>query len=224
MSCDLVIGLTGGIGSGKSAVCREFERLLVPVVDTDVIAREVVAPGSTGLEEVVSTFGEDVLGRDGAIDRGRLRQVIFADDKKRAALEAILHPKIRERVRDQLAAVTSSYCILCVPLLVEKGGYENVDRILVVDCPTEVQMARVMDRDNLTQAQVEAIMRSQATRDQRAQLADDIVENSDRLEALRTAVEAHHVRYTAIADQLKQERQSNADPRDRSAKYPVPRS
>lgn len=220
MSSELVVGLTGGIGSGKSAVCREFERRTVPVVDADIVAREVVAPGTAGFTEVVTAFGQGILS-SGSIDRGKLRQLIFADDDKRANLESILHPKIRERISNQLAELDSPYCILCVPLLVEKGGYENVDRILLVDCPTEIQISRVMDRDNLTREQVEAIMRSQATRDERLRVADDVIENSDRLEALGTQVQRLHSQYTAIAEQIRQERQSNARHGDRKAKHPI---
>jgi len=221
MRTALVVGLTGGIGSGKSAICREFERLSVPIIDAYVVARDVVAQGSQGLADVVAAFGKAILAPDGTIDRGKLRQLIFEDDTRRADLEAILHPKIRDRIDDQLAAVTSPYCILCVPLLIEKGGYENVDRVLVVDCPTEIQAARVLERDHLTRKQVDAIMRTQATRELRLRLADDVIDNSAGLEALRAPVEALHAQYTALADQLNKERQSNAEHRNRSAKHSV---
>ncbi len=204
MSSQLVVGLTGGIGSGKSAVCREFERYAVPVVDADIVAREVVAPGSSGFAAVVESFGEEILS-SGDIDRAKLRQVIFADDTKRATLEGILHPKIRESIDIQLAELDSPYCILCVPLLVEKGGYQNVDRILVVDCPIEIQILRVMDRDDLTRGQVEAIMQSQATRDDRLRVADDIIENAGEIEALETPVRVLHTKYLAMAERSKQE-------------------
>jgi len=202
----LVVGLTGGIGSGKSAVCREFERLGVPVIDADIVAREVVAPGTDGLAAVVARFGDDILAADGTLDRSRLRALVFADDAERGALEAMLHPRIRDRIGAQLAAVSTPYCILCIPLLLEKGGYKNVDRILLVDCPVETQITRVMARDNLTRPQVEAIMRSQATREDRLKIADDVVENSGGLEALRAPVEALHAKYSQIARQLNQQR------------------
>jgi dephospho-CoA kinase len=221
VSSELIVGLTGGIGSGKSAVCREFEHRSVPIIDADIVAREVVAPGSAGLAEVLAAFGRGILDPNGSVDRGKLRQLIFADDRKRDTLEAILHPKIRASIGDQLAAVESPYCILCVPLLVEKGGYKNVNRILLVDCPTEIQIHRVMDRDNLTRKQVEAIMATQATRDERLRMADDIIENSDRIEALETQVQALHAKYMAIAEQTRLERQSNAEHRDRTAKQPI---
>jgi len=221
VSGEFVVGLTGGIGAGKSAVCREFERLAVPIIDADIVAREVVAPGAAGLGEVVSAFGPDILNTDGSIDRSKLRQKVFENDGERARLEAILHPRIRARISDHLSAVESPYCILCVPLLVERGGYKNVDRILVIDCPTEMQITRVMKRDKLTRIQVEAIMRSQATREVRLELADDVIENATPVQELRAQVEALHAEYSKIADKLKQEHQSNAKHGQRSAKYPV---
>lgn len=200
MSARLVVGLTGGIGSGKSAVTAEFERLGVPVVDADIVAREVVMPGTEGLAEVVAAFGADVLGADGMLDRKKLRLLVFDDDGQRKRLEGILHPRIRDRIRHKLEAVNTPYCILCVPLLVERQGYENVDRILVIDCSEELQITRVMARDNLTRLQVEAIMRTQATREQRLALADDVIENSGGLDELRAPITELHAKFTDIAD------------------------
>lgn len=200
MSARLVVGLTGGIGSGKSAVTAEFERLGVPVVDADLVAREVVMPGSPGLREVVAAFGTDVLGADGMLDRKQLRLRVFDDDTQRKRLEAILHPKIRDRIRHKLEAITTPYCILCVPLLVERQGYENVDRILVIDCSEQLQITRVMARDDLTRSQVEAIMRTQATREQRLAMADDVIDNSRGLDALRAPIAQLHAKFTEIAE------------------------
>lgn len=200
MSARLVVGLTGGIGSGKSAVTTEFERLGVPVVDADLVAREVVMPGSPGLREVVAAFGTDVLGADGMLDRKQLRLRVFDDDTQRKRLEAILHPKIRDRIRHKLEAITTPYCILCVPLLVERQGYENVDRILVIDCGEQLQITRVMARDDLTRSQVEAIMRTQATREQRLAMADDVIDNSRGLDALRAPIAKLHAKFTEIAE------------------------
>lgn len=200
MSARLVVGLTGGIGSGKSAVTAEFERLGVPVVDADLVAREVVMPGSPGLREVVAAFGTDVLGADGMLDRKQLRLRVFDDDTQRKRLEAILHPKIRDRIRHKLEAITTPYCILCVPLLVERQGYENVDRILVIDCSEQLQITRVMARDDLTRSQVEAIMRTQATREQRLAMADDVIDNSRGLDALRAPIAKLHAKFTEIAE------------------------
>lgn len=223
MSSDLLVGLTGGIGSGKSAVCREFERLDVPIVDADIVSREVVEPGTDGLRAIVDLFGIEILDADGTLDRARMRQLIFEDEKKRVMLESELHPRIRDRIRDQLDAIETPYTIMCVPLLVEKHGYENIDRVLVVDCPVETQISRVMSRDSLTRQQVESIMKTQASREQRLRLADDIVENASGIEALRDPVRTLHTKYTTIADQLKSERQTNAKHRHRSPKQPVSR-
>ncbi|MFT4561573.1 MAG: dephospho-CoA kinase [Gammaproteobacteria bacterium] len=195
-----VVGLTGGIGSGKSAVCREFERLDVPIVDADIASREVVALGTTGLLAVVTAFSTDILNTEGTIDRAKLRQLIFEDESKRKKLESILHPLIRDRINSQLEEIQSPYCILCVPLLVEKRGYENLDRILVIDCPIEIQIERVMARDDLTRVQVESIMQTQASREQRLRLADDIVENAAGLDSLRGPVEALHTKYLMAAE------------------------
>jgi dephospho-CoA kinase len=223
VSSVVLIGLTGGIGSGKSAVCREFERLGVPIVDADIVSREVVEPGSDGLRAVVEFFGDEILDSQGLLDRARLRQLIFDDEEKRVTLESILHPKIHDRIREQLDAIETPYSIMCVPLLVEKHGYENIDRILVVDCPVEIQILRVMKRDNLTRERVGSIMRTQATREQRLRLADDIVENASGIESLRKPVQILHDKYTTIAQQLKSEPQANAKHRDRSPKQPVSR-
>ena len=223
MSSDLLVGLTGGIGSGKSAVCREFERLDVPIVDADIVSREVVEPGTDGLRAIVDLFGIEILDADGTLDRARMRQLIFEDEKKRVMLESELHPRIRDRIRDQLDAIETPYTIMCVPLLVEKHGYENIDRVLVVDCPLETQISRVMSRDSLTRQQVESIMKTQASREQRLRLADDIVENAYGIEALRDPVRTLHTKYTTITDQLKSERQTNAKHRHRSPKQPVSR-
>jgi len=206
MSTEFIVGLTGGIGSGKSAVCHEFEQHSVPIVDADVAAREVVASGSVGFTAVVQAFGEEILS-SGTIDRRKLRQVIFADKTKRATLEGILHPRIRENIDNQLAKLDSPYCILCVPLLVEKAGYQNVDRTLIVDCPTEVQIRRVMERDDLTRAQVKAIMQTQASRDERLRVSDDVIKNSGEFEELEIQVQILHAKYMAIAELTRREQQ-----------------
>ena len=199
MSKPFIIGLTGGIGAGKSAVCDKFMQHAVPIVDADIAAREVVALGSEGLREVVNYFGTEVLAADGTLDRLKLRQTVFSDDSKLQALEGILHPRIRDEINQALAEITAPYCILCVPLLIEKGGYEQVDRILVIDCSVETQIARVMARDNLTRSQVEAIIETQAPRALRLEKADDVVENSGDLAALDAQVALLHERYMAIA-------------------------
>ncbi|MGE3483101.1 MAG: dephospho-CoA kinase [Gammaproteobacteria bacterium] len=200
MTGPLVIGVTGGIGSGKSTVCTAFARFGIPTIDTDQVARDVVVPGSEGLAAVVAEFGPDVLRVDGALDRAALRRIVFADPARRARLEAILHPRIRARVRELLAGVDAPYCLLGIPLLVEGGRRQSqVDRVLVVDCAEETQLARVMSRDKLTAEEVGAIMRSQASRQERLDMADDVVVNSGDIPALDAQVAALHVRYLALA-------------------------
>jgi dephospho-CoA kinase len=195
----LVIGVTGGIGSGKSAVCAAFERRGIPVIDTDQVAREVVLPGSEGLAEVVTAFGPSALTADGAMDRAAVRRLVFCDSANRIRLEAILHPRIRARVEEYLAQITAPYCLLGIPLLVERGNRSQVDRVLVVDCPEELQLARVMARDKLTEEETRAIMRSQASRQERLAQADDVVMNAGELSALGLQIDALHAAYLALA-------------------------
>jgi dephospho-CoA kinase len=192
------VGLTGGIASGKSAVGAAFERLGVPVIDTDGLAREVVAPGTDGLSAVVERFGPSVLLPDGSLNRRQLRQVVFADAEARRALEAIVHPRIHALLNERVAAVKTAYCVLAIPLLVE-GGRIPVDRVLVVDCPREVQLHRLLKRDGETPEGAERILNAQATREARLARADDILPNTGTLAELETAVGALHHRYLALA-------------------------
>lgn len=193
-----IIGVTGGIGSGKSAVCREFEKFGITIVDADIAAREVVVPGSDGLAEIVAHFGSKVLMEDGSLDRGKLRDIVFDNEAERTNLEAILHPKIRHRIEAQLHASNSPYTLLCVPLMIERGNSYDIDRLLVIDCPEETQISRVMARDNLTKSQVLAIMATQATRQQRLDKADDVIMNDGPLEQLGDQVRALHEQYMAL--------------------------
>ncbi|MGR8921381.1 MAG: dephospho-CoA kinase [Gammaproteobacteria bacterium] len=195
-----VVGVTGGIGSGKTTVCDLFTaRHAVPVVDADVVAREVVEPGTAGLAEIVRHFGHEVLDDDGRLDRRRLKRIVFADGAQREQLEAILHPRIRDRMTALLAAVTTPYGLLCVPLLAEGGRRELMRRVLVVDCPEAVQIARVRARDDLTADEVAAIMRTQASREQRLAIADDVIVNDGDTAALELEVDTLHERYLALA-------------------------
>lgn len=199
MTKPLVVGVTGGIGSGKSTVCAAFERHGIPTIDTDQVAREVVMPGTDGLAAVVAEFGPGVLAADGALDRPALRRIVFADPERRVVLEALLHPRIRARVREHLAAVTTPYCLVGIPLLTERSGHGYLDRVLVVDCPEEIQIARVMSRDKLTASEVAAIMGSQASRQERLAIADDVVTNTRDLTAIHAQVDILHDRYLELA-------------------------
>ncbi len=199
MAAPLRIALTGGIASGKSAVAAAFARLGVPVVDTDRLARELVEPGQPALDAVVAEFGADILGPDGQLDRRRLRTLVFADDARRRRLEAILHPAIRAATASALAAVSAPYALVAIPLLVESGQRQAYDRVLVVDCPPETQLARLLARDGETVEGGRAILAAQATREARRAVADDVIANTGSLADLETAVTQLHGRYLALA-------------------------
>ena len=194
-----VIVMTGGIASGKSAVSDRFASLGVPVIDTDVIAREVVRPGEAALEEVVLAFGADILTAQGELDRPRMRELIFQDPERRKRLEAILHPAIAERARQRIRAARAPYCILVVPLLAETGLFSWADRVLLVDADEDAQVRRLMARDHVTRDQALAALKAQASREERRRLADDIIDNSGSLEDLDAQVEALHGKYMALA-------------------------
>jgi dephospho-CoA kinase len=195
------VALTGGIASGKSTVANLFAELGVPVIDTDVIAREVVEPGQPALAEVVAAFGEDVLDRDGRLDRRRLRERIFADAGARRRLEAILHPAIRREMERQSREAGGRYQLLVIPLLTEGGRRDHVDRILLVDVPEAVQIERLVSRDHVSPGEAQASLAAQATRAARLVIADDVIRNTGRVEDLRSEVEALHNRYLALAAQ-----------------------
>jgi dephospho-CoA kinase len=191
-----VVGLTGGIGSGKSAAASEFERLGAVLVDTDAIAHELTRPGGQAISEVERIFGPDVIGPSGAMDRNKMRERVFADPVARKALEALLHPLIREESRARIAAARGPYVIHVVPLLIESADYRSrVDRILVIDSPEELQVERVRARSGLSADEVRAIVASQATRAARLAAADDVIENRGTIDALRKQVAAFHEKY-----------------------------
>ena len=195
-----VVGMTGGIGSGKSTVADAFAALGVPVIDTDVIARELTAPGGAALQAIRAAFGETLVQADGTLDRVALRRRVFADAAARHQLEAILHPAIRQRVEQTLAHLTARYALLVIPLLVETGTYREVlKRILVVDCPEEIQIARVMSRSGLARDEVMAILAAQAMRAERLAVADDVILNTASIEDLRAEVANLHQCYLELA-------------------------
>jgi dephospho-CoA kinase len=195
----LRIALTGGIASGKSTVAELFAALGVPVIDTDRIAREVVEPGRPALAAVVAEFGAEVLGPDGGIDRRRLRERIFADAGTKRRLEAILHPAIRAEMERQSHAAGGAYQLLVIPLLAEGGRRDHVDRVLVVDAPEDVQVARLVGRDGVSPAQAQAALAAQATRAERLAMADDVLHNTGRVDDLRAQVASLHAQYLRLA-------------------------
>ncbi len=193
------VALTGGIASGKSTVADVFAALGVPVIDTDVIARQVVEPGQPALARIAEGFGPDVLDPDGRLDRRRMRERIFSDPDAKRRLEAILHPAIRAEMERQSRAAAGPYQVLVIPLLTEGGRRDHVDRVLLVDVPEELQIQRLMMRDGVTHEQAQASLNSQATRAERLALADDIVRNTGRVDDLRARVVELHDDYLRLA-------------------------
>jgi dephospho-CoA kinase len=194
-----VVGLTGGIGSGKSAAADEFARLGATVVDTDAIAHQLTEAGGSALPEIARTFGKEFI-REGKMDRQRMRQRVFSDPAAKQALEGLLHPLIREESKRRIAAAAGPYVIHVVPLLIESPDYRRrVDRVLVVDAPEATQLTRVRARSRLPEDEVRAIIRTQATREARLAAADDVIDNAGPLDALRNQVAALHQKYLQFA-------------------------
>ena len=193
------VALTGGIASGKTLISDEFAKLGVAVIDTDVIAHSLVEPGQPALKEIESTFGSNIIDHSGRLKRRELRSLIFSDPVKRTKLESILHPKIRQAAAEAIAKVTSVYCILVIPLLVERGAYPNIDRVLVVDVEPATQVSRLMARDNSSRKQAEQALASQGSREQRLRIADDILDNSGPPEQARDQVAKLNLRYLQLA-------------------------
>ena len=193
-----ILGLTGGIGSGKSAAAEHFCALGVHVVDADHAARWVVEPGRPALAKIAEHFGNDVLQADGQLNRGALRNLIFTDPEQRRWLEALLHPLIREEIASNLAQAQSPYAILVSPLLIESGQYTTTQRVLVIDAPQALQIQRTLARDNTSEQQVHAFLKAQASREERLRHADDVLVNDNDLKALQTEVERLHHFYLTL--------------------------
>lgn len=198
-SVPLTVGLTGGIASGKSSVADMFAMLGATIIDTDEVARNVVALGEAALAEIAAAFGSGVLQSNGELDRARLREIVFADPEQRQRLERILHPRIRAETLARAAAATGPYLIIVVPLLLESGFAGLVDRILVVDCPEAEQRRRLVRRDAQSAGQAERMMAAQTSRAARLAAADDVIDNSGSLESTRAQVERLHQRYLRVA-------------------------
>jgi len=201
---DMIIAMTGGVASGKSAVTRRFEALGVHVHNADVAAREVIEPGTSGLAAVIDSFGADVLDTSGWLDRPAMRQRVFADPAARQVLEAIIHPLVRQWLHDRAVADPGPYCLLAIPLLVENiEHYRWVDRVLLVDVPESVQIVRLMRRDNIDETLARRMLAHQASRAERLALADDLIENSGDESRLDQTVAELHQRYLALASATK---------------------
>jgi dephospho-CoA kinase len=199
LNTPLRIGLTGGIASGKSAVAGMFADLGIPVIDTDVIAREVVAPGQPALDEIRTRFGAHMIEASGHLDRAAMRALVFSDDDARGELEAILHPRIGLETRRQADAAGGPYQLIVVPLLAGSPLRQFVDRVLVVDCDEDTQVQRLMRRDNETAENAQRILAAQASREERLAIADEVIDNGGELEATRAAVSQLDQRYRELA-------------------------
>lgn len=195
------VALTGGIGSGKSTVADAFAQLGVNVIDADIIARQVVEPGTPGLSAIAQRFGAQMLNEDGTLNRRALREHIFAHDEDKRWLNALLHPQIQQETRRQIQLATSPYILWVVPLLVENGLYAKADRVLVVDVPKETQIERTMLRDRVSRQHAEHILAAQATREQRLAVADDVIENMGSPDVIASAVARLHAKYQRLASQ-----------------------
>ena len=195
-----VIGLTGGIASGKTTVANLFrDKYAIELVDADIIAREVVEPESEGLKAISTRYGKAILWEDGSLNRAALREIIFADPAEKQWLDALLHPMIRQAMQQQLEQVESDYALLVIPLMVENNLQELADHILVVDVDEELQIQRTINRDGVSREQAESILRSQASRAQRLAIADDVITNSSQNQQLLPQVAKLHQKYLEMS-------------------------
>ncbi len=195
-----VLGLTGGIGSGKSAAANRFAELGVCVVDTDVVAHQLTAPGGEAITALREAFGAAMINAEGALDRAVMRRLVFADSRARSTLEGILHPLIRARCEALLNAARTPYVVLVVPLLVEHPYWlQRCDRVLLIDCPEAVQIERVMSRSGISRDEVQAIIRAQASREARRAIAHEIIDNAGDFDSLRAQVDSLHARCLSAA-------------------------
>ena len=195
----LRIGLTGGIASGKSTVADMFAKYGVPIIDTDLIAREVVHPGQPALDDIRHGFGDDVITEDGSLDRAEMRRIVFSDEDARKRLEAITHPRIGDATRAQAAEAGGDYQIIVVPLLVTSALRDYVDRVLVVDCDEDTQIRRLIERDSEAEGQARRMLAAQSTRDERLAIADDVVSNTDNVEDTQQQVDKLHASYLRLS-------------------------
>lgn len=197
----LLVGLTGGIGSGKSVVAGLFESMGAGIIDTDLIARDLVAPGSPALYEISDHLGQSILTPDGNLNRRLMREMIFSNPTEKKWLENLLHPMIRETVRQKIQTLQSPYGIIVIPLLTEikKEGYDYLDRICVVDCDEVVQIQRTMERDDISESDAMSMLEAQATREERLKIADDVIENNGDLNDLRKKVDILHKQYLEMS-------------------------
>tara|TARA_B100001758_G_scaffold162428_1_gene140080 strand:+ start:435 stop:1022 length:588 start_codon:yes stop_codon:yes gene_type:complete len=195
----MIVGLTGGIGSGKSAAANFFQNEGITVIDADGLSREVIEEGTPGFASIVEYFGSKIIDSDGSINREHLRKEVFDDDKKKKLLESIIHPLVRDLMVKKIAASKSPYSIVMVPLIFETNSMSNYNRILVIDCDPKLQIERATLRDNNSKAQIQKIMNSQCSREERISIANDIIPNNDSLENLKIRSIAMHKFYLGLS-------------------------
>jgi dephospho-CoA kinase len=200
VSATLRIALTGGIGSGKSTVASIFEELGVPIIDSDVISRNIVKPNNACLDRIINEFGPEILTAEGSLDRDKLRNIIFNNDIAKTKLEEILHPVIYQEIDEQILAVDYPYCLIVVPLLIETQATDRFDRILLIDTDENKQVKRATNRDNTSSQLVEKIIKKQANRKQRLKYADDVIDNNVNIEKLRETVLELHYEYLELSN------------------------
>ena len=196
----LKIGLTGGIGSGKSTVSKIFQQINIPVIDADEIAHQLVAVGQPALTKIQQEYGSNILNPDGTLNRKQLKELIFSDDLQKQKLETILHPLIYQAIQKQINALNTPYCISCIPLLFETDMTHLVDRILVVDCPVEEQIKRLLKRDNMTIERIQSIIDSQVSRAFRKSMANDLLDNTLSNESLAQQIKKLHNHYNLLSN------------------------
>jgi dephospho-CoA kinase len=195
----LKIGLTGGIGSGKTSATQLFSRFNIPVIDADVITHQITQPGQSALKSIAEHFGSQVLNADASLNREYLRTLVFSESAKKQELEAILHPLVYAQIAAKVAQLNAAYCVMCIPLLIETQKTDLADRILVIDCPVELQVERVKNRSQLSDAQICAIIAAQASRTQRLAIADDVIDNSKSSAHLAEQVKKLHNSYLLLS-------------------------
>lgn len=198
----LCIGLTGGIGSGKSTVANFFAEHGIAVIDADVIARQITEPDTPALETIVDHFDTEVLNPDGSLNRKQLRHIVFNDEAERVWLESLLHPLIRQQMTEGVSSAASPYCIAVIPLLAKAKGIDYIDRVLVVDTPEELQIQRARERDHASEAHIQAIIDSQSDREAKLLMADDVIINDSSLESLKEKVDKLHHEYLGLVNRL----------------------
>lgn len=199
MSLMLRIGVTGGIGSGKTTIANLFAKLGVPVIDADEIARTLLEPGKETYNKVVARFGDNILQADKSINRSELRELVFTDKDNKKLLENILHPEVHKQIVNEISKLQSAYCIIVVPLLIEADFLDLVDRVLVIDADESVRITRVMERNGMARQDIENIINSQSSNQEKLKIADDVIDNNDDKTAIAQQVNELHKKYTLLS-------------------------